>query len=104
MKKVVYNACYGGFSLSNKAVNWLLNHGYQVPKEYKHFMIEMDVPRHHPLLIQCVEELGDEVNGQCSRLAIEEIEEDRYIITEYDGLESVRTPSAINWIKIEDES
>jgi hypothetical protein len=100
MNKVVYNSCYGGFSLSNKAINWLLNHGYQIP-EGRNFLIEYDVPRHHPLLVQCVEELGEEANGECSELKIKEIEEDHYRINDYDGMETVETLSTINWIKIQ---
>lgn len=99
MNKVVYNACYGGFSLSNKAINWLLNHGYQAPTD-EYFMIEYDVPRHHPLLIQCVEELGEDANGMCAKLKIKEIEENYYRITDYDGAETVETLSTINWTKI----
>lgn len=100
MNKVVYNSCYGGFSLSNKAINWLLNHVYKIP-EGGNFLIEYDVPRHHPLLVQCVEELGEEASGECSELKIKEIEEDYYFINDYDGLETVETVHSINWIKIQ---
>ena len=45
-----------------------------------------------PILIQVVEELGDEVNGPYSKLAIVEIDSNLYRIDEYDGAESVITP------------
>ncbi len=73
--------------------------GYLAPTD-EYFMIEYDVPRHHPLLVQCVEELGEEANGECSELKIKEIEEDYYRINDYDGKEAVETLSTINWTKI----
>ena len=76
MNKVVYNAAYGGFSMSNKAINWLLDHGYKKPED-PDFLIERDISRHNPLLVQCVEELGNEANGLYSRLTIAEIESDK---------------------------
>ncbi len=46
--------------------------------------------RGDPLLIQVVEELGDEANGRCAKLKIIEIPNDvDYEIDEYDGLESI---------------
>ena len=48
--------------------------------------------RHDPILIQVVEELGNEVNGPYSKLAIVEIDSNLYRIDEYDGAESIITP------------
>ena len=60
-----------------------------------------DIPRHHPLLVQCVEELGKEASGPCSDLAIYEISGNRYRIEEYDGNESVVEPWDDNYITVE---
>ena len=112
-KKVVYNACYGGFGLSRKAAERLAQLGVEsMDKEIKqkendnvsfgdHFGA-YNVPRHDPRLVQVVEELGKDANGFCADLQIEEIEGDQYRIDEYDGNESVECPNSIDWITIED--
>lgn len=56
-----------------------------------------DVDRHDPVLVQVVEELGDKANGECAKLAIEEVD-GPYRIDEYDGFESVETPGSYDWI------
>lgn len=53
---------------------------------------EADLPRHHPLLIECVEALGGEhregASGPCAALKIVEIPDGvDYEIEEYDGSE-----------------
>ena len=51
---------------------------------------ESEVPRHHPLLIQVIEELGEDANGACAQLKIVEIPSDAdYMIDEYDGFEHI---------------
>lgn len=55
-----------------------------------------DIPRHHPLLVQVVEELGEEANASAADLRIEEIEGFPYYIEDYDGKESVLTPE--DWV------
>lgn len=119
--KVVYNDCYGGFALSDKAINWLSEHGSDKTKKFiaqkrleangktindstKIFYV-MDaiinfLDRHDPDLVAVVETLGKEVNGTFSSLAIEEIDEDEYIIEEYDGKETVVIPEDICWTVI----
>lgn len=52
-----------------------------------HIYIDSDIPRHHPLLVQCVEELGEKASGPCAKLEIETVYENNYYITDYDGLE-----------------
>ena len=119
--KVVYNDCYGGYSFSNKAIEWLSEHGSDKTKRFiaqkrleanektkydssKIFYV-MDalryfLKRHDPDLVAVVEALGKEVNGTFSNLAIEEIEGDMYDIEEYDGKETVVTPDDIGWTVI----
>lgn len=61
---------------------------------------DLNLSRHDPRLIKVIEELGPDAEGDYSELKIAEIDSDRYIIDEYDGLESVKTPADIDWIKI----
>lgn len=98
MNKIAYNNCFGGFELSEAAIQWLIDHGKT--REWCNSCGFNYNYRHDPLLIQCIEELGQKANGQCSKLAIEEIEEDYYQIIDYDGSELIITPNNINWIVI----
>lgn len=119
--KIVYNDCYGGYALSDKAIDWLSEHGSDKTKRFiaqkrleanektkydssKIFYV-MDalryfLKRHDPDLVAVVEALGKEVNGTFSDLAIEEIDGDMYNIEEYDGKETVVTPDDIGWTVI----
>jgi hypothetical protein len=46
--------------------------------------------RHDPLLIECIETLGDKANGRCAELKIIEIPDGvDYTIDEYDGMEHI---------------
>lgn len=113
MAKVVYNACYGGFSLSRKAVllarklsenpHWggpcikgdVYEDGSPCMADYGH--IE-NIDRYDPILVQVVEVLGDAANGSLAQLRIEEIPSGtRYRIDEHDGCESVETPESYDW-------
>lgn len=132
--KVVINGCYGGFSLSKKAVYWLAEKGHVGAKKeiaeqnaavakwgtvypssgdpfylekaaasnwdqgdtdklmsYSwHLRDDDDLPRHHPLLIECVETLGDDADGACASLKVVEIPDGvDYEVEEYDGNEWV---------------
>ena len=102
--KVAFNKCYGGFSLSDKAVSMLNDmkglkgedrlstHSYGYPDNNKgHY-------RHDPDLIRVIEQLGEQANGRCSQIQIREIQGVRYIIVEYDGIETVLEPKDIDWI------
>ncbi len=126
--KLVINNCYGGFSLSPKAVKWLADKAgkecyffesnYEQEK-HSYVLLEEGFPkgmfwtafstknpteenydkciltqrpdnRADPLLVQLVEELGDEASGDCAELKIVEIPDDvDYEIEEYDGKEWV---------------
>ena len=113
--KVVYNDCYGGYFLSYKAIDWLSEHGSEstknfiaqkridnVTKFYVMDAVRSFLKRHDPDLVAVVEALGKEVNGSFSKLAIAEIDEDKYFIDEYDGRETVVTPADLCW-KVIDE-
>jgi hypothetical protein len=119
--KIVYNSDFGGFALSDKAINWLSEHGSDKTKKFiaqkrleangktindstKIFYV-MDairnfLDRHDPDLVAVVETLGKEVNDTFSSLAIEEIDGDMYNIEEYDGKETVVTPDDTCWTVI----
>lgn len=144
MYKVVYNSCYGGFSLSPKAEKLLWerktgkeifayaldyrNHNYIkvtdfgncssldtfyfVTKDYGDILVDeipnecmeydiFKIHRHDKDLVAVVEELGEEANGSCAKLRIEEISTPMYRITDYDGYESVETPDNVGWVVIE---
>lgn len=109
MIKVVYNACFGGFSLSRKAAERLAELGYEEAataieeqSKQKSFFGEQysfyDLPRHDSRLVQVVEELGEAASGNFAELKVAKIKGLRYRIDEYDGNESVQTPNDIEWI------
>ncbi len=92
--KVVINKCYGGFSLSWKAVERLKELGHPLaidcnPHTFNYDGYLDEIERHDPLLVQVVEELGDEADGESAALSIKEIHFG-YEIDDYDGQESIR--------------
>ena len=81
--KVVINACFGGFSLSESAYNEL-----GIPWDGYGFLY--DEERTSERLVSVVEKLGHEASGSCANLKVVEIPDDvEYTIEEYDGLEHV---------------
>lgn len=57
-----------------------------------------DIERADPVLVQVVEELGQEASGQFAELRITEIPTGtKYRIDEYDGKECVMTIDDYNW-------
>lgn len=122
--KVVYNACYGGFCLSLKAVEWLesncideslrehikmakvksLSSTSSLKDDFLRYTISdwFDDKRHHKDLVAVVEALGSEANGPCAELEISKIPGNQYRIEEYDGSENVITPEdGEQWIVID---
>ena len=84
--EVLLNDCYGGWQISNKA-----NKLYELRKTEK--SENYIRKRSDPILVQIYKELGDEFDGgKHSKTNIEKIPkkyEKYYIISEYDGLETV---------------
>lgn len=84
----MYNACYGGFTFSTAA-----------EEEYKRRSPESaqklhlyEFPRHDPVMVQIVREMGEAASGPYSKINLAPIPaeyKDHYGIHEYDGLESV---------------
>jgi hypothetical protein len=136
--KIVYNACFGGLSLSDAAVKryaeikgfalypekgplttyWLIppEERVNIPDgaEWHTLSLEerqayneryskevfqpRDLPRHDPVFVQVVEELGPAANGRHAELRIAEVPSGSlYRIDEYGGSESVMTPSDYQW-------
>ena len=122
--KIVYNDCYGGYTLSYKAIDWLSEYGSEITKNFiaqkrieakekedfssasqeridnvtKFYVMDAVrsfLKRHDHDLVAVVEALGKEASGTFSELAIAEIDEDKYFIDEYDGRETVVTPDDI---------
>ena len=95
MTKIVYNACYGGFSLSEKAIKryWELK-GETYPEDWW----DRSIDRADPILVQVVEELGESANGAFAELKIRPLVKGTlYRIDEYDGLEQVMTQNDYDW-------
>ena len=81
---IVINSCYGGFGLSDKALDMYK----QLSNKSEVYSFKLD--RTDPILIQVVEALGAEADGRFAKLRIIEIPDDiEWEITEYDGFESV---------------
>ena len=113
MAKVVFNGCYGGFSLSDAAIQRYADlKGIAIHKhtvgdtDYSLWVYAKtdvyldpdDFARHDPILVQVVEELGLAADGDAARLRIREVPDGaHYRIVEYDGMESVILESELQW-------
>jgi hypothetical protein len=103
---VVINTCYGGFRLSDKACDRLIELGYTDLKPNPHYGKHdwepkydgvWKIPRHHPLLVAVVRELGKESNGMSADLGIEQVH-GLYRIEEYEGVETIVEYGEDDWI------
>ena len=96
MTKIVYNACYGGFSISSLAIEryWEIK-GEEKPDDWSQY----DIERTDPVLIRVIEELGHDADGDCADLYVKELPKGTlYRIDEYDGLETVMTIDEYHWL------
>lgn len=89
--KIVINNCYGGFHLSDKAVELLIAKG--VDADYADCNYRWgDCKRDDKVLVEVVEELGDEAQDEfaCS-LSVVEIPDETtdWTVNEYDGSEDI---------------
>lgn len=87
--KVVINTEFGGFGLSREAETWLAKRG--IWQKYPDIKSLKDLPRHEPLLVECVEELGGKASDCYTILEVKKIKHNRYYIEEYDGKEYIVT-------------
>lgn len=65
-----------------------------------HFVFSHNIKRTDPALIQVVEELGKEANGDYAELTVVDIISNKYRICEYDGTEWIETPNSIKWEEV----
>lgn len=96
MTKIVYNSCYGGFSLSQ--IGW--NHYCKLTgRDPKSSNQSRDIPRDDPALVQTILDLGhDTAAGGFASLTIRDLPPGtRYRIQEYDGMEWIELESEIEW-------
>lgn len=103
--KVVINGCYGGFSLSRKAlhqlrelgnehaladVDWGEKYSDGSVNSYHYNGFLRSIPRDDPQLVQVVEEMGADANGSCADLVVIEIPDGiSWHVEEYDGNEHI---------------
>jgi hypothetical protein len=83
--KVVINRCFGGFNLSQAAIDRYNElSGKNVTYQY-------DIKREDPFLIQAIEEIGLIASaGRHSELKIVNIPEDiAWFVDDYDGMETI---------------
>ena len=84
--KVVINGCFGGFGLSDAALDEYKNREGITDPDFYYY----DIPRDCPVLVAMVEEQGTAINGTFSDLKVVEIPDGvNWYIEEYDGLEHV---------------
>ena len=93
--KVVINRCFGGFGLSDEAIElYAEKKGIKLGEKLKYGgyeeLWEGDIPRNDLVLVWVVEHLGEKANGWAAELDIVEIPEDvDWYVEEYDGVEHV---------------
>jgi hypothetical protein len=82
--RVVINACFGGFNLSDEAFKLYKEYGGTAVRSYI-------IHRTDPILLKVVDELGEErCSDSLSELKVIEIPDDvSWHIAEYDGYEHV---------------
>lgn len=88
--KVAINANWGAFRFTPEMLIWLAARGIDIEERQQY---ELD--RHDPLLVECVESCSN-----VGDIIIVEIDEDRYFIEEYDGMETIYTPGSCPWILV----
>jgi hypothetical protein len=86
MPKIVINACFGGFGLSEAALDEYKSRKDITDPNFYYY----DIPRDCPVLVEMIEEQGTAVNGGFADLKIVEVPDDvKWDIHEYDGNEHV---------------
>lgn len=111
VQRVVINKCYGGFGLSEEAIEWMRERYPEVeemttlpgeefsdgsgPSEY---VYTWDIPRDHEGLVEVVRELGKDASGQFAELQVVEVpDEVDWKVEEYGGLEKIVEGSSFSY-------
>lgn len=85
-RKIVINTCFGGFSLSDKALAMFADRAGLVLSQ----IFPWEIDRADPELVHVVEMLGKDANGSHARLKVVEIPADvAWKIEEHDGVEHI---------------
>lgn len=94
--KVVINTCFGGFGLSKKATDLYcekkgINPGkWDSQYKFYHDFHDRNISRDDPVLVEIVEQLGQEAAGSYAELSIVDVPDGvSWYIHEYDGNEHV---------------
>ena len=98
--KIVVNRCYGGFSISKEAAQFMAERGCERAKKeleepvFYGYGFTVEYPegydRSNPFLVKAVETLGKKANGTCAELKIIEIPDNiEWFIDNYDGVETI---------------
>lgn len=88
--KVVINSQFGGFRLSDEAIEFLREKGLTEKK--LRLYLWGNIPRHDELLVEVVEALGKLAARKGSVLVVENIPGTKYTIHETDGAEKLYFP------------
>ena len=88
-EKIVINAGYGGFSLSEEAIKWLSDNAEEKNVEYHRYSYSSRGSRNDPLLVKCVEALGNKASGKSASLVVQKVPKDAWGMEEYDGSETI---------------
>ena len=84
--KIVINTCYGGFGLSDQGLAIYASKKNKSIDDVHYF----DIPRNDPVLVEIVEDLGQQANASYAELKVVEIPDDvDWYIKEYDGIEHI---------------
>ena len=84
--KVVINRCFGGFGLSDEAMQlYAAKKGIKLEGFY-----DWEISRNDPVLVEVVEHLGEAANDWATDLKVVEIPEGvDWYIEDYDGVEHI---------------
>ena len=118
MAKVVYNNRIGAFSLSDAALEKMVELGsqyvkenpeYNAPNEFSEYLatkwwerkyiFDWNCPRHDEILVQVVTELGELANGTEASLKTTDVVS-KYIMMESKGWEQIIQPQDIQWVEV----
>ena len=87
MQKIAINTDFGGFSLSDEAIDlYKILTGIPPVDEVNYW----EIARDNVVLVQIIEQLGDRANGYGATIQIVEVPDDvEWHLSEYDGIEWV---------------